>query len=48
MIPVMAVGALLFGVQYGLRDYACAALIAGGIGAFAMLDPDRRARCLEN
>ena len=39
MIPVMLMGAFLFGRLYSATDYTCAALIAGGISIFALQEP---------
>ncbi|KAL0909752.1 hypothetical protein M5K25_020649 [Dendrobium thyrsiflorum] len=36
MIPVMLMGALVYGIKYTLPEYICTFLIAGGVSAFAL------------
>ncbi|XP_058096570.1 UDP-galactose/UDP-glucose transporter 3 isoform X2 [Magnolia sinica] len=37
MIPVMLVGALVYGIKYTFPEYVCTLLVAGGVSAFALL-----------
>eukprot|EP00262_Sarcandra_glabra_P012408 TRINITY_DN3192_c3_g1_i1.p1 TRINITY_DN3192_c3_g1~~TRINITY_DN3192_c3_g1_i1.p1 ORF type:complete len:358 (-),score=43.11 TRINITY_DN3192_c3_g1_i1:392-1381(-) len=37
MIPVMLMGALVYGIRYTLPEYICTLLVAGGVSAFALL-----------
>ncbi|KAK8939689.1 UDP-galactose/UDP-glucose transporter 3 [Platanthera guangdongensis] len=36
MIPVMLMGALVYGIEYSLPEYICTFLVAGGVSAFAL------------
>ncbi|CAM6022174.1 unnamed protein product [Sphagnum balticum] len=36
MIPVMFLGALVYGVHYTIREYLCTFLVAGGVSLFAL------------
>ncbi|XP_068648615.1 UDP-galactose/UDP-glucose transporter 3 [Aristolochia californica] len=36
MIPVMLMGALVYGIKYTLPEYVCTFLVAGGVSAFAL------------
>lgn len=36
MIPVMLMGAILYGVRYTLPEYLCSVLVAGGVASFAL------------
>lgn len=36
MIPVMLMGALVYGIKYALPEYICTFLVAGGVSAFAL------------
>ncbi|KAF6159974.1 hypothetical protein GIB67_033058 [Kingdonia uniflora] len=37
MIPVMLMGALVYGIKYTFPEYVCTLLVAGGVSAFALL-----------
>ncbi|GBG87156.1 hypothetical protein CBR_g44614 [Chara braunii] len=36
MIPVMIIGALIYGVKYRISEYICTLLVAGGVSVFAL------------
>ncbi|CAM6046025.1 unnamed protein product, partial [Sphagnum compactum] len=36
MIPVMLMGAIVYGVRYTLQEYLCTLLVAGGVSIFAL------------
>ncbi|KAG0562688.1 hypothetical protein KC19_9G164700 [Ceratodon purpureus] len=36
MIPVMLIGALVYGVHYSIQEYLCTFMVAGGVSVFAM------------
>ncbi|XP_024389642.1 UDP-galactose/UDP-glucose transporter 3 isoform X2 [Physcomitrium patens] len=36
MIPVMLMGALVYGVRYSIQEYLCTFLVAGGVAVFAI------------
>ncbi|KAL7091459.1 hypothetical protein ACP275_12G107400 [Erythranthe tilingii] len=37
MIPVMLMGALVYGIRYSFQEYLCTLLVAGGVSTFALL-----------
>ncbi|KMZ56937.1 UDP-galactose/UDP-glucose transporter 3 [Zostera marina] len=37
MIPVMLMGALVYGIKYSIPEYLCTFLVAGGVSVFALL-----------
>ncbi|KAE9454535.1 hypothetical protein C3L33_13561, partial [Rhododendron williamsianum] len=36
MIPVMLMGALVYGIRYSIPEYVCSLLVAGGVSVFAL------------
>jgi UDP-galactose transporter B1 len=43
MIPVMFMGALVYGVRYTLPEYLCTFLVAGGVSVFALFKSSKKA-----
>lgn len=43
MIPVMLMGALVYGVSYSVNEYVCTLLVAGGVSVFALFKGSSKA-----
>ncbi|KAG6553245.1 hypothetical protein Mapa_004979 [Marchantia paleacea] len=42
MIPVMLMGAIVYGVRYTIPEYLCTLLVAGGVATFALFKSSRK------
>ncbi|KAG5629588.1 hypothetical protein H5410_001305 [Solanum commersonii] len=43
MIPVMLMGAIVYGIRYTVPEYVCTLLVAGGVSMFALLKTSSKA-----